>query len=431
MKKILMISYYFPPLADVGGLRALGFSKYLRDFGWEPYVLSVRNPDKAWCTPGNAKPPAGIETYYTQSLINLTWAAGKLNGLLSRLLAIFGIRLSKPIVRDLLCIPDQFVGWIPLTFLKGLSLIRKYDIDLIYVSSKPFSSAIIGALLKVATKRPLILDFRDPVSPLFFNINEKYYECLPSFKLRRKMEEVLLRYADRFIVVTEQMEKRYLQIYPFLEKKVELIYNGFMQEYFSRDVECFDKFTIVYTGNFYAQLMSPEPFFDALEKVITKEKFSEGDIQFLYVGEKEDWLIKVIDKYNLHKIVKMTGQVDREISIESILRASILLIRIVDGALGTKIFEGLAAGVPILLLTNEIEGEEMIRKYSKTLHHFIRPDDVDGITGAIKDAYEKWQNKGLEIRRNPAFYEEFNKRRLTSKFAEVLNEALHENCEKV
>ena len=48
LKKILMISYYYPPIADVGSLRALGFSKYLSSFGWETYVLSIKNPDKSY-----------------------------------------------------------------------------------------------------------------------------------------------------------------------------------------------------------------------------------------------------------------------------------------------------------------------------------------------------------------------------------------------
>jgi len=48
---------------------------------------------------------------------------------------------------DLFCIPDQFIGWIPLTFLKALRILKKNKIDLIYVSIKPFSSAIIGVML--------------------------------------------------------------------------------------------------------------------------------------------------------------------------------------------------------------------------------------------------------------------------------------------
>jgi hypothetical protein len=69
-KNILMLCYYFPPLADVGAKRSVAFSKYLKKHGWNPHVLSVKNPDKYTCSIGNEKPPAGVATEYSFSVIN-------------------------------------------------------------------------------------------------------------------------------------------------------------------------------------------------------------------------------------------------------------------------------------------------------------------------------------------------------------------------
>ena len=421
MKKILIISYYYPPLNDVGGLRALAFSKYLPEFGWQPYVLSVKNPDKGWCILGNSKPPDRVKVYYTWSLINLTRATGKLNGLLAKILHPFGINLNKPLIRDLFCIPDQFIGWIPLTFLKGLDLIRKNKIDLIYVSCKPFSSAIIGALLKYVTKKPLVLDFRDPISPLFER-HEGYYKYLPSFQLIRKLEEIILHYVNKFIVVTEETKNLYLSHFPFLNGKIHVIYNGFMEEYFSINTQPFEKFTIVYSGSFYAETISPDPFFKALRIVINQDISLKDEIQFLYVGKKSDWFKQMINKYGLHEVVKATGYVSRQKSIEYIFKSSILLLRIVPAMISTKLFEGLAAGLPILALINKGEVEQIIKTYSKTPYYIVKPDDILGIAQAIKDAYKKWQNGQLEKKKNPEYCNDFNKRNLTAKFAEILNE---------
>ncbi|NLJ28327.1 MAG: glycosyltransferase family 4 protein [Deltaproteobacteria bacterium] len=41
MKRILIIAFHFPPDAAVGGVRPAKFAKYLPEFGWEPYVLTV------------------------------------------------------------------------------------------------------------------------------------------------------------------------------------------------------------------------------------------------------------------------------------------------------------------------------------------------------------------------------------------------------
>ena len=421
MKKILIISYYYPPLNDVGGLRALAFSKYLPEFGWQPYVLSVKNPDKGWCILGNSKPPDRVKVYYTWSLINLTRATGKLNGLLARIVNPFGIELNKPLVRDLLCIPDQFICWIPLTFLKGLDLIRENNIDIIYVSCKPFSSAIIGALLKYVTKKPLVLDFRDPISPLFSR-HDGCYKHLPTFQLTKRMEEIILQNTDKFIVVTKETKELYLSNFPFLNNKIHVIYNGFMEEYFSLNPGPFEKFTIVYSGNFYAETISPDPFFKALQLVINENSSLKDEIQFLYVGKNADWLKTMVKKYNLHDVVKVTGYVSRQKSIEYIFKSSILLLRIVPAMISTKLFEALAAGLPILALINKGEVEQIIKTYSKAPYYIVKPDDIYAIAQAIKDAYKKWENGKLEKKKNPAFYRDFNKRSLTAKFVEILNE---------
>ena len=78
-KRVLIISYHYPPLADVGGQRALAFSKYITEFGWEPYVLSVKNPDKTWSIKGNEKPPEMVKVFYTLSILNFSRIIGKMN----------------------------------------------------------------------------------------------------------------------------------------------------------------------------------------------------------------------------------------------------------------------------------------------------------------------------------------------------------------
>jgi glycosyltransferase involved in cell wall biosynthesis len=425
MKKILMISYYYPPLADVGALRALAFSRYLPRLGWQPYVLSVKNPDKASCIPGEGEAPEGVKTFYTRSLVNLSWITGKANGLLSRLLRVFGIRLVQPLVRDLLCVPDEYIGWIPLTFLKGLSLIKKENIDVIYVSCKPFSSSITGALLKFMTNKPLVLDFRDPYSPdnaLF--IDRAYYRRFPVFRINEWIEEKVLRQADRLLVTTHETREQYQSCFPFIADRTEVIYNGFFEDLFEDVPPPFNTFTIVYSGNFYNSLIRPEPFFQAMQRLIGNEPELKNKIRFLYVGSEEEWLRRMIREYALQDSVRITGRVSRRQSIDYIGRASLLLLRIVHGKISTKLFEGLAAGAPMLALVQEGEVARIVRAYSSNTYYIVRPDDVDAITAAIKDGYEKWAQGLLRRSKNRQFMEDFNKRKLTADFACILDGTL-------
>lgn len=422
MKKILIISYYYPPLADVGALRALAFSRYLPELGWEPHVLSVKNPDKHGSMPGNGNAPAGVNTYYTRSIVNLSWITGKANGLLSRILKLIGIRLTRPLVRDLVCIPDQYIGWIPLTVLKGLSLIRKNNIDVVYVSCKPFSSAIIGVLLKYITGKPLVLDFRDPISPEYTLSKDAYYRKVPSFRAIRWIEEKVLRQADRLLLTTEETRELYHSFFPFIKDRTAVVYNGFFEEYFRDTWEPFDKFTIVYSGNFYNFEMPPDPFFSAMRKLIAGEPELRDKIEFVYVGSYGAWLQTMIERYGLHDVVRVTGRVSREKSIEYIGKSSLLLLRIVPGMISTKLFEGLAAGAPFLALINDGEVAEIIQKYSLSTYYNVKPDDVVEIGKAIKDAYRKWQRGEIVKAKNRRFYRDFNKKKLTAEFASIINE---------
>ena len=45
MRKVLVITYYWPPSGGPGVQRILKFCKYFPEFGWEPIVLTVNNGD--------------------------------------------------------------------------------------------------------------------------------------------------------------------------------------------------------------------------------------------------------------------------------------------------------------------------------------------------------------------------------------------------
>jgi hypothetical protein len=157
-----MVCYYYPPLTDVGCERSVAFSKYLKKHGWNPNVLSVKNPDRAYCSLGHDEPPPGIPVERAYSVANLYGFLGKMNGLLSRIFKVFGVEIKRNYFYDVFCIPDFFWGWVPLSLIKGWSLIKRFRVDTIYVSCSPFSSALVGTCLKRLTRKPLVLDFRDP-----------------------------------------------------------------------------------------------------------------------------------------------------------------------------------------------------------------------------------------------------------------------------
>ena len=168
-------------------------------------------------------------------------------------------------------------------------------------------------------------------------------------------------------------------------------------------------------------LIPPDPFFSALQQLIAKDPRLKDSVEFLYVGSREPWLEHMVDRYGLHQVVRVTGRVPRSESIAAIARSSLLLLRIVPGKISTKLFEGLAAGAPLLALVEEGEVARMIRNYALGSYYIVPPDDPAAIGSAVKDAYGKWKAGLLVRRKNTSFHDDFNKRKLTADLARLLD----------
>jgi glycosyltransferase involved in cell wall biosynthesis len=424
-----MISYLFPPITDVGGLRALGFAKHLPEYGWVPHVLSVKNPDRSLCHLGPGGPPEGIDTTYCRSLFHLNRISWKANGVLRLLLGAFGITFKGNIVHELFCLPDVFAGWVLPAYLAGRRIMKRRNIDIIYVSSKPFSSTLVGVLLKKATGKPLVLDFRDPAS-----FPETLFLGNQAGRIRQrligKIERYVLKNADYLLTTTRATEAAYLQRYPFLKGRTLTIYNGYyLPGDSSEAADPFDVFTIVYLGNFYYDLLPSDTFFKALRAVVDRGLIPVERIRFLYVGglrEKSNWLETAARHFGIEHLVETTGHVPRETAQTLLTRSALMLLRIVPPMISTKLFEGLRDGVPMLAIIDKGEVETLLRRYSPG-SFVVTSRSVDDVVGAIAEAYRRWRTGTLAPRPSVDYNAHFNKKALTALFSQVLEAVLEPN----
>lgn len=420
-KNILMVCYYYPPLADVGCRRSVAFSKYLKKYGWNPFVLSVKNPDKAYCLLGEEKPPPEIPVEYAYSIANVYKVLGKLNGLLSRILRLFGVDTKRNYFYDLFCIPDYFWGWIPLSLIKGLSLIKRFRVGMIYVSCSPFSAALVGTFLKLLTKKPLILDFRDP-----FALEALSFLKLPKFrkKINRHLEAHFLKNADVFVVSTEETRKAYIEQYPEIECKIFTVHNGFDTEHrMVNRVDKYPKFTIIYTGEFYFYALNSTNVFKALSLLMSKGKISNNNFQFLFYGDGRGEIQRIAREYHIEDIVTARSRIPYQDAIDAIARSHLQLLRIVKPMISTKLFEGIPLNTPFLATIPSGEVEEIIRKYSPS-SYIINGESGEKVADAILDAMSKYANN--EIRNNHVheFYHEFSRENLTLKLMKIIQDNL-------
>ena len=417
---------------DVGAKRTVAFAKYMKAHGWEPFVLSVKNPDRIFCVPGNDLPPEGVHTEYSRSIINFFRPLGKIWGALGRILQLFKIDIRSDDKRnylyDIFCIPDIFIGWIPLTIIKAYRMIKKYNIDVIYVSCSPFSAAIIGIVLRRLTKKPLVVDFRDPFALLKISILDL---TLPRFriKINEDVEKKIIKNADIFVVNTEETRKGYYEKYPqFRNEEIYTLHNGFDQQFLtSKNIPKFEKFTIIYTGEFYFYAPQLEIFTKAFYKALAllKEKkvINASNFQFLFYGDSRRTIEEYAQNYNVTELVHANPRIPYQEVLKAITKSHLQLLRIIKPMLSTKLFEGISLNIPFLATVDEGEAVDLLKKYSPG--SFVSTTgDPEKVAEAILNAMDGYKNNRIKENNVQEFLSDFSREKQTLKLMDIIQNKL-------
>ena len=131
-KKVLIIAHYFPPAGGVGSYRVMKYVKYLRNFGWEPAVITAKEEAYQWIDNTLERNiPAGICIYR---------------------LPICGARF----------INDPGIRWIPHVLWSVRSVIKKENPAVVYLTGGPFYPLILGPIIKGCFDIPYVIELRDP-----------------------------------------------------------------------------------------------------------------------------------------------------------------------------------------------------------------------------------------------------------------------------
>ena len=420
-----MVCYYYPPLADVGTRRCVSFARYLRELGWDPHVVSVRNPDKFYCVPGAVEPPEEVPVSYTRSVFGLYRILGSFNGFLSRLARLAGFHINRNYLYDLFCMPDGFIGWIPFTIFECLRIVNRKRIDCVFVSCKPFSAAIIGLVVKRVKKVPLILDFRDPYSLDVVEISEKSKRPHWRKRIDRWIETSLFRQSDAVINVSKEITKTYQRIYPRIADQLFTIYNGFDERHLpaSEPVEKYEPFTVVYAGNLY-YLQESEPFFEALAQMKREGSIRAGRFQFLYFGESGRRVMQEARRHGIEDLVVTHARVPYKRMLGVLLCSHLLYIRVTQYAVPSKIHDGLALGVPFLGWIPYTEAKEIIHQYSSESYVF-EENTPENYIDAIKRALNKKDsNDSNSDFKRKQFLDSFSRRNNAIQLSEILNKLI-------
>lgn len=367
-KRVLVISYYYPPLGGAGILKILRTTRYLPKYGWTPLVLTVKNPEKYYRAENPI--PEGTEVYRAIRIPG--------GNLLARILRRF--RMDE----RLLLLPDQHICWLPGALFCGLRLIKNNTVDLIYVTGPPYSALIAGALLKTFTKKPLIVDVRDPWS---FNAARKGYPTPIHRLLDRVFEKWVLRKADFITCIYRITEDGYHQRYDWSRQKTKVFYDTVDLEDLPKETELNPIFTLTYLGTFYPPFASLSATLRAIKLLLDQRIIDSAKFCFNYVGPTDHTLERMVGELGIGALVRRTGYMPlKEAQLEA-SRSQILLLLLEFATINTKLFEYLATGRTILAVVPEFEElEDLLQRYASSYYKITNNDHL-AIAERLKECY--------------------------------------------
>ncbi|MBQ39736.1 MAG: hypothetical protein CME04_25400 [Gemmatimonadaceae bacterium] len=436
-RSVLFVAYHFPPMRSAGVERSEKFVRYLPEFGYAPRVLSTRafggdgteGVVRAWEPVGLYRRLLNPAARAHPASASRTRTTGSQAGWLRAL-------------RRLLFVPDGQVTWLPGAAWSALRTLRRQPADLIYTTSPPSSSHLLGRFLKEQTGLPWVADFRDawlydPLDPALLTMPYRR-------EFERRLEASVLAEADAVITATGVTAADLRQRYPQQGHKVRVVTNCFdpadgtpLPEGLvidegtrigPRDVEqdppaeleetelvTSGPLRLVHTGSFsYSHPQrSPLPLLSALRRLIELEPVWGERLELTLVGE-----LSPEEQSAAEGVARVVGTVDRATALGYQQRADVLLV--VDhrrpwpaSNVPGKLYEYLATGKPLLALCGPGEIEEMMNALHAGL--CVAPDDIDAIDDALRDLWTGHREGTLP--RVTASLQSYHRRELTRQLA--------------
>lgn len=243
------------------------------------------------------------------------------------------------------------------------------------------------------------------------------------------MERKILDNAVSVITVNEQIQTLLQNRYPKV-LSTAVINNGYDEDDFAGLNQEENKyFTIGYLGTFN-RINDPTPFLQALSELAHEFTEFKNQVKFVQIGMFLDFnLSELVKKFGLERMVELKGYLTHKESLRQLSSASALLLITTDfpGAevLTTgKIFEYFRAGKPILgILPPAGEAASLIKETKAGV--IVSPKNILGIKQILKDYFRKWDNGELKVELDKAKLQQFERRNLTGKLAEVFNRVTH------
>lgn len=425
-KKLLIITYYWPPAGGPGVQRWLKFVKYLPDFNVQPIVYIPENPtypivDEGLITEVSEKAiilkNKIFEPYQLAGFLSKKETKKISSGIIPATKKQSFVEKMMLWVRGNLFIPDARKFWVnpSVTYLK--KYIQENNIDTIVTSGPPHSLHLIGLKLKQELGVKWFADFRDPWTTIGYHKALK----LSSYadKKHKALEHQVLNTADNIIVTSKTTKTEFQAI---TNKPIEVITNGYDVENVPKQT-LDEKFTLAHIGSFLSD-RNPKILWESLEELISENELFKTHFQLKLIGKVSQEILDSISEFKLDSYLNNLGYVSHSEAVKHQKASQVLLLIEIDSEetksiIPGKLFEYMVSERPIIAIgPKDSDFAEIITSTNTGV--FFTYNEKERLKKTILTNFELYLDKKLQV--YPVGLQQYSRKSLTEKLAKLITQ---------
>lgn len=424
MKKILIITYYFPPAGGPGVQRWLKFVKYLPDFNIQPIVYIPQNPtypivdeklfreisDKAIIL----KQPI-FEPYQLASIFSKNKTKKISSGIIPNQKKQSFLDKTFLWIRGNLFIPDARVFWVKPSVKYLKKYIQENNIDTIITSGPPHSLHLIGLELKQELNLKWLADFRDPWTTIGYHKALK----LSSYasKKHKQLEHQVLNAADTIIITSNTTKTEFQAI---TTKPIEVITNGYDVEKIARPILDV-KFSLAHIGSLLSE-RNPKILWEVLSELLSEIPDFKTHFELKLIGTVSQEILETIQNYKLDNYLNNLGYVSHDEAVLQQRKSQVLLLIEINSSdtksiIPGKLFEYMVSERPIIAIgPNDSDFAEIITNSNTGI--FVKYDEKEKLKNTIITYYNQFLEGKLKS--NAVGLQQYSRKNLTEKLSHLI-----------
>ena len=423
-KKLLIITYYWPPAGGPGVQRWLKFVKYLPEFNIQPIVYIPENPtypiidnglesevsNKAIILKNKIFEPYGLASFFGK---NKTKKIS--SGIISNQKKQSVLEKTLLWVRGNLFIPDARFLWVK----PSVNYLKKYivenNIDTIVTSGPPHSLHLIGLQLKKELNIKWFADFRDPWTTIGYHKAMK----LSSYanKKHKTLEKEVLNSADTIIVTSKTTKTEFQAI---TSKPIEVITNGYDVEKIEKQT-LDEKFTLAHIGSFLSE-RNPRILWQALQELVIENTDFKNDFRLKLIGATSQEVLDTIASFQLNEYIQNLGYVSHQEAVEHQRKSQVLLLIEINSSatksiIPGKLFEYMVSERPIIAIGPEGSDFAEIITSTNTGVFFLY-DELEQLKELLLNYYNLYKEQNLKV--NAVGLQQYSRKSLTEQLSNLV-----------